>query len=151
MGEEEGLIDICAVRCCSSVCRSVGRSVGCVGIARHPPAPRAQHQFARCSRPPLSILVRSGLYSIRIRAPSDRSESESEHLQIDRSLALRWNDKDAARSRTLAETHRFFGISQRHLKRNHDGHQRAAKPETESAGRGNERHLLALHGAFSSR
>ncbi len=42
------------------------RSVGGVGIARHPPAPRAQHQSARCSRPPLSI---PRLYAIRIRAP----------------------------------------------------------------------------------
>ncbi len=42
------------------------RSVCGVGIARHPPAPRAQHQSARCSRPPLSI---PRLYAIRIRAP----------------------------------------------------------------------------------
>ncbi|KTF83795.1 hypothetical protein cypCar_00043031, partial [Cyprinus carpio] len=58
---------------------------------------------SRVSLPPLErsispALVRSGLYSFR-------------SISI-RLLALRWNEKDPARSRTLAETHRglFWGF-----------------------------------------
>lgn len=142
--------------------RAVQGAVCLSVVSRHQPPP--QLRLSISARAPLAFRICISYFPVSLSSLELRIRYTS-FATIDHAFRLRCNAKRAARAppprtkttRRSESRSRFcsagngariaslgiFGISQRHLKResNHDGHQRAAKPETESAGRGNERHM----------